>query len=104
MNSVIRTGKITVDLSSRAVEVRGQRIPVTQKEYRILELLSLHKGKPLSRDKFVEHLYGGTDRRFRRTINVFVCHLRKKLAAATGGDDYIVTLHGRGYELRDPEK
>ena len=75
---------------------------LTGKEYGILELLSLRKGTTLTKEMFLNHLYGGMDEPELKIIDVFVCKLRKKLAQATGGSHYIETVWGRGYVLRDP--
>ena len=101
-DSVIRTGKLTVNLDSRSVEVEGRPVHLTGKEYGILELLSLRKGTTLTKEMFLNHLYGGMDEPELKIIDVFVCKLRKKLGQATGGANYIETVWGRGYVLRDP--
>ncbi len=101
-DSIIETGKLTVNLDTRTVEVNSQPLHLTGKEYGILELLSLRKGTTLTKEMFLNHLYGGMDEPELKIIDVFVCKLRKKLAAATGGDNYIETVWGRGYVLRDP--
>ena len=101
-DSVIRTGKLSVNLDARTVEVDKQPLYLTGKEYGILELLSLRKGTTLTKEMFLNHLYGGMDEPELKIIDVFVCKLRKKLAAATGGMNYIETVWGRGYVLRDP--
>ena len=102
--SVITTGKLMVNLDSRSVEVDGQPIHLTGKEYGILELLSLRKGTTLTKEMFLNHLYNGMDEPELKIIDVFICKLRKKLANATGGDNYIETVWGRGYVLRDPSE
>jgi len=101
-DSVIQTGKLSVNLDARTVEVNKQLLHLTGKEYGILELLSLRKGTTLTKEMFLNHLYGGMDEPELKIIDVFVCKLRKKLAAATGGMNYIETVWGRGYVLRDP--
>jgi len=103
-DSIIQTGKLKVNLDARSVEVNNQPLHLTGKEYGILELLSLRKGATLTKDMFLNHLYGGMDEPEVKIIDVFVCKLRKKLSAATGGDNYIETVWGRGYLLRDPVK
>jgi two-component system cell cycle response regulator CtrA len=103
-DSVIKTGKLSVNLDARTVEVENQPLHLTGKEYGILELLSLRKGTTLTKEMFLNHLYGGMDEPELKIIDVFVCKLRKKLAAATGGDNYIETVWGRGYVLRDPSE
>jgi len=101
--SVIRTGKLAVNLDAKTVEVDGSRVHLTGKEYAMLELLSLRKGTTLTKEMFLNHLYGGMDEPELKIIDVFVCKLRKKLSNATGGENYIETVWGRGYVLRDPE-
>jgi two-component system cell cycle response regulator CtrA len=101
-HSLIQTGDITVNLDSKTVEVNGARVHVTVKEYEILELLSLRKGTTLTKEVFLNHLYNGIDEPESKIIDVFVCKLRKKLAAATNGREHIETVWGRGYVLRDP--
>ncbi len=101
-DSVIKTGKLAVNLDTRTVEIDGQPLHLTGKEYGILELLSLRKGTTLTKEMFLNHLYGGMDEPELKIIDVFVCKLRKKLTAATGGESYIETVWGRGYVLRDP--
>jgi two-component system, cell cycle response regulator CtrA len=102
--SIIRTGKLSVNLDTRTVEVDSQPLHLTGKEYGILELLSLRKGTTLTKEMFLNHLYGGMDEPELKIIDVFVCKLRKKLSNATGGDNYIETVWGRGYVLRDPNE
>jgi two-component system, cell cycle response regulator CtrA len=99
--SVIRTGRFTVNLDTRTVEVDGKPLHLTGKEYGILELLSLRKGTTLTKEMFLNHLYGGMDEPELKIIDVFVCKLRKKMANATSGENYIETVWGRGYVLRD---
>jgi two-component system cell cycle response regulator CtrA len=100
--SVIRTGKLTVNLDSRTVEVEGHPLHLTGKEYGILELLSLRKGTTLTKEMFLNHLYGGMDEPELKIIDVFICKLRKKLANASSGKNFIETVWGRGYVLREP--
>jgi two-component system, cell cycle response regulator CtrA len=102
--SVIRTGRLAVNLDTKTVEVDNQRVHLTGKEYAMLELLSLRKSTTLTKEMFLNHLYGGMDEPELKIIDVFICKLRKKLAAACDGDNYIETVWGRGYVLRDPEE
>lgn len=101
--SMIRTGKVNVNLDAKTVEVDDKTVHLTGKEYQMLELLSLRKGTTLTKEMFLNHLYGGMDEPELKIIDVFICKLRKKLAEATDGDNYIETVWGRGYVLRDPE-
>jgi two-component system cell cycle response regulator CtrA len=100
--SVIETGRIKVNLDAKTVEVAGEPVHLTGKEYQMLELLSLRKGTTLTKEMFLNHLYGGMDEPELKIIDVFICKLRKKLSNATGGENYIETVWGRGYVLRDP--
>lgn len=102
--SVIHTGKISVNLDSKTVDVNKSRVHLTGKEYAMLELLSLRKGTTLTKEMFLNHLYGGIDEPELKIIDVFICKLRKKLAKATDGDNYIETVWGRGYVLSDPSE
>ena len=102
--SIIMTGLLTVNLDAHTVEVEGQPIHLTGKEYGILELLSLRKGTTLTKEMFLNHLYGGMDEPELKIIDVFICKLRKKLSHACGGENYIETVWGRGYVLRDPNE
>jgi len=102
--SIIRTGKLAVNLDTASVDVDGLSIHLTGKEYGILELLSLRKGTTLTKEMFLNHLYGGMDEPELKIIDVFVCKLRKKLSTATGGENYSETVWGRGYVLRDPQE
>jgi two-component system cell cycle response regulator CtrA len=101
-DSVIKTGKLEVNLDARTVEVDSKPVHLTGKEYGILELLSLRKGTTLTKEMFLNHLYGGMDEPELKIIDVFVCKLRKKLSQASEGENYIETVWGRGYVLRDP--
>ncbi|MBC7142671.1 MAG: response regulator transcription factor [Rhodobacteraceae bacterium] len=100
--SIIKTGKIDVNLDAKTVDVGGTPVHLTGKEYQMLELLSLRKGTTLTKEMFLNHLYGGMDEPELKIIDVFICKLRKKLSEATGGDNYIETVWGRGYVLREP--
>ena len=101
--SVIKVGKMLVNLDTKTVEIDGQRVHLTGKEYSMLELLALRKGTTLTKEMFLNHLYGGMDEPELKIIDVFVCKLRKKLSTATGGQNYIETVWGRGYVLRETE-
>jgi two-component system cell cycle response regulator CtrA len=100
--SVIQTGDLAVNLDNKTVEVSGARVHVTVKEYEMLELLSLRKGTTLTKEMFLNHLYGGMDEPGLKIVDVFMCKLRKRLANASSGKNYIETVWGRGYVLREP--
>lgn len=101
--STINTGELSVNLSTQIVEVDGERLYLTNKEYQILELLSLRKGRTLTKAMFFNHLYGGMDEPDFKIIDVFICRLRHKLHDLHS-DGLIETVWGRGYRLSDPPK
>jgi two-component system cell cycle response regulator CtrA len=96
----VTVGRLTLNLDSREVSVSGNVVHLTGKEYAILELLVLRKGMVLTKEAFLNHLYGGMDEPEVKIIDVFVCKLRKKLAVA-GGEGIIGTIWGRGYMIRE---
>lgn len=101
--SVVRFDKVAINLDTRNVEVNGIEVHLTNKEYAILELLAMRKGSVLTKEMFLNHLYSSMDEPEIKIIDVFVCKLRKKLADASGGVNYIETVWGRGYMLKDNE-
>ena len=102
--STIRTGDLIVDVKTRVVSIGDKPVQLTEKEYRIIELLSLRKGASVTRETLLGHLYRGMNEPELKIIDVFVCHLRKKLAQATDGKHYIKTVWGGGFLLHDPIK
>ncbi len=100
--SVIETDDLVINLDTKSVAINSERVHLTGKEYQMLELLALRKGTTLSKEMFLNNLYGGVDEPELKIIDVFICKLRKKLANASGGKDYIETVWGRGYMLRKP--
>lgn len=102
--SIIKTGDLSVDIDKKTVELAGTAVHLTGKECQMLELLSLRKGATLTKEMFLNHLYGGMDEPEMKIIDVFMCKLRKKLASASNGKDYIETVWGRGYFLREPNE
>jgi two-component system cell cycle response regulator CtrA len=101
--SIIRTGQLEVNLDAKTVEVAGKRINLTGKEYQMIELLCLRKGTTITKEMFLNYLYGGMDEPDMKIIDVFICKMRKKLSAEIAGDSYVETVWGRGYVLRDPQ-
>lgn len=97
---ILRIGTLQLNLDSREASINGSVIHLTGKEYSILELLVLRKGMVLTKEVFLNHLYGGMDEPEMKIIDVFICKLRKKLTAA-GADNLIGTVWGRGYMIRD---
>jgi two-component system, cell cycle response regulator CtrA len=102
--SIITTGQLTLNLDEKTVEANGVRLHLTGKEYQMLELLCLRKGTTLTKEMFLNHLYGGMEEPELKIIDVFICKLRKKIADACSGQNYIETVWGRGYVMRDPDE
>jgi two-component system cell cycle response regulator CtrA len=102
--SVVNTGDLCVNLDAKTVQIGGAHVHLTGKEYQMLELLSMRKGTTLTKEMFLNNLYGGMDEPEIKIIDVFICKLRKKLANASNGKDYIETVWGRGYVLREPSE
>jgi two-component system cell cycle response regulator CtrA len=102
--SVVQTGDLIVKLDSKTVEINEVRVHLTGKEYQMLELLSLRKGTTITKEMFLSQLYGGMDEPEIKIIDVFICKLRKKIAGASNGKNYIETVWGRGYILREPSE
>jgi two-component system cell cycle response regulator CtrA len=101
--SVVTTGKLSVNLDAKTADINGAPLHLTGKEYQILEVLSLRKGTTLTKDSLLNHIYGGMDVPAEKIIDVFICKLRKKLNVLCGGANYIETVWGQGFVLRDPE-
>jgi two-component system, cell cycle response regulator CtrA len=101
--SVVRCGDLVVKLDQQRAEFAGQNLRLTTKEYKIVELLAIRQGSPITKEMFLNHLYGGMDEPEQKIIDVFICKTRKKLMEGSGGRDYIETIWGRGYTLREPQ-
>jgi len=102
--SIIKIDDLCVNLNSKTIEIDGARVNATAKEYQMLELMALRRGTTLTKESFLNHLYGGLNEPEMKIIDVFICKLRKKLANASGGKDYIETVWGRGYAMREPSE
>lgn len=97
----LRVGALQLNQDSRDVSVAGHPVQLTGKEFAILELMILRKGMVLTKEAFLNHLYGGMDEPDMKIIDVFICKLRKKLTQA-GAGQLIETVWGRGYMIREP--
>jgi two-component system cell cycle response regulator CtrA len=102
IQSVIRIGDLMLNLDAKTIEVTGARVHLTGREYQMLELLILRRGTFLTKEVFLNHLYDGMDEPESKIVDVFICKLRKKLAIASSGKNYIETAWGGGYILREP--
>ena len=103
-NNRLQFGDITLDLTARDVRVGNTRVELTSKEYQMLELLYLRKGSVVSKESFLDHLYGGMDEPEMKIIDVFICKLRKKIENAGASHPFIETVWGRGYRVDIPEQ
>ncbi len=101
-SSVIAIGELEINLDSKQVFALNKMIPLTNKEYSILEILALKKGKPISKEHLLDQLYGGIGEPEPKIIDVFVCKLRKKIEKITK-KNYIGTIWGQGYMINNPE-
>lgn len=98
---VIRTGAMAINLNSKIVTVAGKVLHLTSKEYALVELLGMRKGTTINKEQFLNHLYGGMDEPEMKIIDVFLCKIRRKIEQLSDGEEYIETVWGRGYILKD---
>jgi two-component system cell cycle response regulator CtrA len=103
--SALQIGALTINLDNKSVSAAGSPIHLTGKEYAMLELLALRAGSLVTKEMFLNHLYGGMDEPEIKIIDVFICKLRKKLPPFNGeaGESVIQTVWGRGYTLAGEE-
>lgn len=99
---VIRIGALEIDTENRELRASGRPVHLTRTEYRMFELLALRKGQTVRRSTMFETIYDGQDDPDEKVIDVFMCKIRKKIAAATCGETYISTAWGDGYKLHEP--
>lgn len=100
-SSIIRTGHMEVNLNSKVVTIDGKTLNLTGKEYALFELMALKKGSTINKEQFLNHLYGGLDEPEMKIIDVFLCKIRRKIEKISPEEDYIQTIWGRGYILKD---
>ncbi len=93
-DEALRHGPLCLVPASRTVSVDGQYVPLTNREFWLLEALLRHKGRVVSREQLLEGLDGGSDEPVGNTVDVHVHHLRRKL-----GSGLIRTVRGVGYTL-----
>lgn len=96
---LMQVGRLTLDLTNRRASVEGGPVPLTGKEYDVLEALARARGRMLTKSALFAGLYLGSDAPSIKIIDVFVCKLRKKLVSALGGEDPITTIWGSGYAM-----
>ena len=98
---IVRTGSMEINLNSKIVTIDGKVLHLTSKEYALVELLGMRKGTTINKEQFLNHLYGGMDEPEMKIIDVFLCKIRRKIEKLSGGEEYIETVWGRGYILKD---
>lgn len=92
---VIRLQDLEIDTASREVLKQGRVVPLTRKEYAILQLLVLHRGELVTRSMIYDRVYGERDDTLSNVVDVYVANLRRKL-----GPELIETRRGEGYIIR----
>ena len=100
----ITIGRLSIDVGDKTLEVDGKTVHLTAREFAIIEIMAQRKGQPVSKQSLMTHLYAADsgEEPAPKIIDVFVCKLRKKIMEASGGADYIGTIWGTGYVLRNP--
>lgn len=98
---IVRTGSMEINLNSKIVTIDSKVLHLTSKEYALVELLAMRKGTTINKEQFLNHLYGGMDEPEMKIIDVFLCKIRRKIEKLSGGEEYIETVWGRGYILKD---
>ncbi len=93
--------ELTIDLARRSVELRGDQVQLTYVEFELLRTLAANPGRVFSRQSLLEALWGSSDYRDPRTIDVHVRHLREKLERDPAEPELIFTVRGVGYRFRD---
>jgi two-component system, OmpR family, response regulator len=93
--STIEVDDVLIDTKARTISRGGQAVPLTAREYALVEFLALHLGELVTRTQLYEHLFDENDSTLSNLLDVHVSNIRKKL-----GHDFIVTRRGQGYSLR----
>ncbi|WP_209428408.1 response regulator transcription factor [Pararhodobacter sp. SW119] len=100
----LEIGDLSVDTQAREVHAAGEPVPLTRREYQLLEFLALRRGTTVSKDALLTHMYDGVDEPDAKIIDVYVCKIRSKLAdVAPDLVAQIETVWGRGYALKSGE-
>ena len=94
---------LVIDYDRRTVTIGGNEIKVTNTEYRILELLSLHTGKMLTYSVIIGNIWGHMDDGSIKKLQVNMANIRRKLGSRPGDNRYIINELGVGYRMQDAE-
>ena len=97
----IEHGELTIDPGRRMVTLREEEVGVTYVEFEILTALARSPGKVLSRETLLEHVWGDSDYRDPRTVDVHIRHLREKIEGDPKQPEYLFTVRGVGYRFRE---
>jgi DNA-binding response OmpR family regulator len=97
----IERGELRIDFDSRTVALRGEEIAVTYVEFEILGAMARQPGRVLSRETLLEHVWGDSEYRDTRTVDVHIRHLREKLEADPKNPEFLLTVRGVGYRFRE---
>jgi DNA-binding response OmpR family regulator len=99
-DELIETDGLKIDLARREVEVHDKPVQLTYVEFELLRTLASHAGRVYTREQLLQALWGGSDYREPRTIDVHVRHLREKLERDAHAPEFILTVRGVGYRFR----
>jgi DNA-binding response OmpR family regulator len=97
---LLQSDGLRIDLSKREVEAHGTPVQLTYVEFELLRTLASHPGRVYTREQLLQALWGGSDYREPRTIDVHVRHLREKLESDPREPEFILTVRGVGYRFR----
>ncbi|HEX5990277.1 MAG TPA: response regulator transcription factor [Solirubrobacterales bacterium] len=100
-DGAIEHGELTIDFDRRMVTLAGEEVRVTYVEFEILGALARSPGRVLTRETLLEHVWGDSDYRDPRTVDVHIRHLREKLEKDPKEPDYLFTVRGVGYRFRE---
>jgi DNA-binding response OmpR family regulator len=100
-DDVIEVDGLSIDVTRRSVEVHGEPVQLTYLEFELLRTLASNPGRVFTRKAVLEDLWGGSEYRDPRTIDVHIRHLREKIERDPGEPEYIFTVRGAGYRFRD---
>ncbi len=100
-DEVIEADGLRIDSARRRVLLRGDEVTLTYVEFEILRAMAERPGRVFTRQALLERLWGDSDYRDPRTIDVHVRHLREKLETDPRRPEYIFTVRGVGYRFRD---
>jgi two-component system, OmpR family, response regulator len=100
-DELIESDGLRIDLGSREVRAHGRLVQLTYVEFELLRTLAAHAGRVYTREQLLQALWGGSEYREPRTIDVHVRHLREKLELDPGEPEFILTVRGVGYRFRN---